>query len=1191
MPKLREGRIVTFYSFAGGSGCTMALANVAWILAANGRRVLAVDWDLESPGLHKYFDHFLERPGQPWPEETGGVSDLIRRFERAGTYEPPRPLRLSWEHFPPGGGIDYLPAGRHDPAFTPSLGAMDWDAFYAKGGGLFFDALRRHMTTNYDLTLVDSPSGLGDLALVCVSHLPDVVLNCFTLSGKSIDGAAQARRTMRGTDRPERILPVPMRVDPAQRERAEAGLRTARKRMPDLPTGMSERERDAYWRAVEVPYHHAYAYEETMAVLTEQPGRRGSVLAAYERLAWHLGGPGVRGLPPVDDGVRHRTAEVFQRRPGGPEGRLVVHYEPADQAWADWVIATLAAAGLHVQDAGERATPAPSPEAGRELRIISAGRAAAEAARQPVDAASARPPLGVYVDDVPAVAAFPEPPAVRLRGLAEGDAVDRLLHLAGGTAGTRPPAGLRYPGAPPVVRRVPDRTAGFTGREAQLRALRRRLLRAGQAGPHHVTPVVLHGIGGVGKTALAVEYLHRYAGAYDLVWWVDCDRAEAGVADLARALGVAPAGEAGASAAALSALRLGAPHRRWLVVFDGAESYRQVRTLLPQGAGHVVITSRNRSWDGRFARMEVGAFDPNDSVLYLGRHMPGLDPAGAAGIARALGDLPLALSAAAEQLRVSGESAAQYLRRIEDGGLGMPAVEAVWEHSLTRLEGESPVAYRLLQLFSVLHSDTATHVVYSDAMAEVLKPYEKLVADRLTLASLVQQISRLGLLEPDLGVERIHMHPLLQRVVRERTPAPQQPQVRHQAHVVLAGLAKGRDVDERQDWPQLDLIWPHLAVSRAAACREEAVRELVLDRIRRLLHEGALAQAAELAGRTEAEWSQDRLGDPGGADWQLLHLRGLRATVLREQGRFAEALRTDEEVARAQAGLLGPEHPNTLVTLDRLVADLRGLGRYTEAMQLALRAYRSWSRAVGRDHARTLDALTGLATAYRAAGRYRAARRCDERVARRRPFPGPDRHPAVLRTAAGLGRDLRDAREYTASVTLLRAVAEACEETLGPGAPATVAARANLAVSLHAAGRPQEAAALLGDAWLRMAGFAGQAGPDALACRHSWGLSLLATDRAERARAELEQVLQLYRSGLGRGHPLALIAEVNLAVAAAATGDRANLALARESAATAAAALATVLPAGHPHAQAAAANAAALGDGPPGAAPQTIDPY
>ncbi|MFD2350514.1 AAA family ATPase [Nonomuraea ferruginea] len=55
-----EGQVVTFYSYKGGAGRTMALANTAWLLASNGLRVLAIDWDLESPGLHKYFHPFLD---------------------------------------------------------------------------------------------------------------------------------------------------------------------------------------------------------------------------------------------------------------------------------------------------------------------------------------------------------------------------------------------------------------------------------------------------------------------------------------------------------------------------------------------------------------------------------------------------------------------------------------------------------------------------------------------------------------------------------------------------------------------------------------------------------------------------------------------------------------------------------------------------------------------------------------------------------------------------------------------------------------------------------------------------------------------------------------------------------------------------------------------------------------------------
>jgi hypothetical protein len=83
-----QGQVVTFYSYKGGTGRTMALANVAWILAANGLRVLVVDWDLESPGLARFFHPFLDDAALA---STGGVTDLILEFEQATTLRTGRP--------------------------------------------------------------------------------------------------------------------------------------------------------------------------------------------------------------------------------------------------------------------------------------------------------------------------------------------------------------------------------------------------------------------------------------------------------------------------------------------------------------------------------------------------------------------------------------------------------------------------------------------------------------------------------------------------------------------------------------------------------------------------------------------------------------------------------------------------------------------------------------------------------------------------------------------------------------------------------------------------------------------------------------------------------------------------------------------------------------------------------------------
>src|SRR4051812_7537453 len=156
MTEDRDGKVVTFYSYKGGTGRSMALANVAWILAANGKKVLVADWDLESPGLHRFFEPFLKAEAI---ETTSGVIDMIRTYE----WETTRPVdrssdwhkqfartnqyafSLDWDHFPKGGQLDFLSAGRQNKDYAAILPKTNWDDFYERGGGAFLDALGADM--------------------------------------------------------------------------------------------------------------------------------------------------------------------------------------------------------------------------------------------------------------------------------------------------------------------------------------------------------------------------------------------------------------------------------------------------------------------------------------------------------------------------------------------------------------------------------------------------------------------------------------------------------------------------------------------------------------------------------------------------------------------------------------------------------------------------------------------------------------------------------------------------------------------------------------------------------------------------------------------------------------------------------------------------------------------------------------
>jgi MinD-like ATPase involved in chromosome partitioning or flagellar assembly len=311
-PDRTKGRIATFYSYKRRTGRTMALANIGWILAANGLRVLLADCDLESPTLHALLRPFLGADTQEKP----GTVDLIRSYEgpAAKAAEKRRIREVIPQHacaepyvtqlnreFPCGGGLYFLPSGCENHDRKPLLASPDWATFYrTHNGGDFFDALGSDMRYHYDYTLIDSPAGMNDLVDILTVQIPDLLIDCFTFNRQSIDGAAKKVKSIkeRYQDRVVQIFPVPMRVD--SRTEYEAYLENrqhARTLFADL-LAMPESQWDEYWETVEVPNIPYYEFAEKLAVF-EGPGDPTSLLTAYEHLAAWITDGGVTGLPPL----------------------------------------------------------------------------------------------------------------------------------------------------------------------------------------------------------------------------------------------------------------------------------------------------------------------------------------------------------------------------------------------------------------------------------------------------------------------------------------------------------------------------------------------------------------------------------------------------------------------------------------------------------------------------------------------------------------------------------------------------------------------------------------------------------------------------------------------------------------------------------------------------------------------------
>lgn len=235
-----EGRIISFYSFKGGVGRTMALANVAFLASQNGYRVLVMDWDLEAPGLPYYFRGLMEGAELKQLKEARGILNLIwdwrstigdsrtqkqtdRLFKEIESGEPFAEYVqsvLGWDGVDGHGVLHYIGAGSpligtNEPLpYEDALAHFSWPDFFENyTGGALLQSLRDWAKRNYDFIFIDSRTGMADVAGICTMQMPDSVALCFVLNRQNIDGVAKVASAIRAKrDNQVDLRAVPMRL-------------------------------------------------------------------------------------------------------------------------------------------------------------------------------------------------------------------------------------------------------------------------------------------------------------------------------------------------------------------------------------------------------------------------------------------------------------------------------------------------------------------------------------------------------------------------------------------------------------------------------------------------------------------------------------------------------------------------------------------------------------------------------------------------------------------------------------------------------------------------------------------------------------------------------------------------------------------------------------------------------------------
>jgi len=653
----------------------------------------------------------------------------------------------------------------------------------------------------------------------------------------------------------------------------------------------------------------------------------------------------------------------------------------------------------------------------------------------------------------------------------------------------------------------------FTGREALLHTLHEKLSRE-----HSLALTqswAIGGLGGIGKTQIALEYAYQYRHDYAAIFWISAATREtllAGLVTLAEIVQIPEKDEHDQRKVIQAVNTWLATHQGWLFILDNADDITMVHDVLPtERGGHLLLTTRAQALGTLAQRIEVETMGMAEGTLFLLRRAKRLAPdlpldyaspeqlTAAEAIVIAMDFLPLALDQAGAYIEEVGCSLTTYLeiyhthraqllhRRGQVLSDHPEPVATTWSLNFQQVEQANPAAAELLRLCAFLEPDAIPEELISEGSAALGPVLQHAATDAFTLNEAIEELRKFSLVQRDSEAKLLRLHRLVQ--------------------AVLIDAMEGKD--RRQ--------WAERAVRATNRVFPETIEMATWSRCRRYLSQ---TQACTLL-----------IQDYTFASVEVASLLFRTASYLFDYALYEQAEPLYQQAVHMWEQSLGAEHPEVARSLYGLGRLYENQGRYEQAEPLFQRAVHIQEQSLGPEHPEVARSLSGLAILYSKQGKYRQAEPFYQQAVRIQEQTLGPKHPNVAHSLNGLASLYNQQGKYEQAELLYRRALSIREDALGLEHPDVAPTLYNMARLYTQQGKYEQAEPLFQRALRIWEQVLGSEHPHVAYPLNSLAEIYEAQGKYEQAESFYLRALHIWEQALGpehpnRGYPLVNLAEL-----------------------------------------------------------------